>query len=80
MPWDSYSVTLHLGAMDREIWGKDKWTVKKGRLSVTEYSFYSDNYQSATRVYFSLKIYQMVSLSVTQAYLSEIFQAYLQPL
>lgn len=31
---------LSKGAMDREIWGKDKWTVKKCRLSVTEYSFF----------------------------------------
>lgn len=72
---------LSKGAMDREIWGKDKWTVKKCRLSVTEYLvFFPDDYQTATRVYFSLKIYQMVALIATQACLSEIFQAYLQPL
>lgn len=42
----------------------DKWTVKKCKLSVTEISFYTDDYQPATRVSFSLRIYQTTSLLV----------------
>lgn len=55
----------------------DNWRIKKCKLSVTEISFYTDDYQPAKRV--SLRIYQITSLLVPQAYLSEIFQAYLQP-